>query len=210
VIFTETRLQGAFVVDAQRREDERGFFARIFCQKEFRELGLEPNVAQANMALNVKRGTLRGMHFQYPPATEAKLVRCMHGAILDVIVDLRPESATYLQHVAVELSSDNHRALYVPGRCAHGYQTLRDGTAILYQASTFYEPSAEGGLRYDDSRLAITWPLPVTSVSGKDGNFALLENIQGELTARMSIPESVERLEKPAGMAVSSLTHFIS
>ena len=105
VIFTETRLKGAFIVDAERRADERGFFARIFCQKEFEELGLEPNVAQANMASSVKRGTLRGMHFQYPPATEAKLVRCMHGAVLDVIVDLRPESETYLQHVAVELSS---------------------------------------------------------------------------------------------------------
>jgi dTDP-4-dehydrorhamnose 3,5-epimerase len=187
VIFTETRLKGSFIVDAERREDERGFFARIFCQQEFREQGLEPYVAQTNAALNVKRGTLRGMHFQYPPAIETKLVRCIHGAILDVIVDLRPESATYLQHVAVELSSDSQRALYVPGRFAHGYQTLHDGTAILYQASAFYAPSAESGLRYDDPRLAIAWPLPVTAISSKDGNFALLENIQGELTTRMSL-----------------------
>lgn len=187
MIFTETKLRGAFIVDAERRGDERGFFARVFCQKEFRELGLEPDVAQTNTAVSVKRGTLRGMHFQYPPATEAKLVRCTHGAILDVIVDLRPESPTYLQHVAVELSSNSQRALYVPGRFAHGYQTLHDGTAILYQASAFYAAGAEGGLRYDDPRLAIAWPLPVTAVSGKDCNFDLLENIQGELTMRMSL-----------------------
>lgn len=187
MIFAETKLKGSFVVDPERRQDKRGFFARIFCQKEFTEWGLEPNVAQANVALSVKRGTLRGMHFQYPPATEAKLVRCLRGAVLDVIVDLRPESATYLQHVAVELSSDSQRALYVPGRFAHGYQTLDDESAILYQASTFYSPTAESGLRYDDPRLAIEWPLPVAVVSSKDCNFGLLESIQGELTTRMSL-----------------------
>jgi dTDP-4-dehydrorhamnose 3,5-epimerase len=187
VIFAETKLKGSFVVDPERREDERGFFARVFCQKEFTDLGLESNVAQANVALSVKRGTLRGMHFQYPPATEAKLVRCLRGAVVDVIVDLRPESATYLQHVAVELSSESQRALYVPGRFAHGYQTLDDESAILYQASTFYAPTAESGLRYDDPRLAIAWPLPVAVVSSKDCNFGLLENIQGELTVRMSV-----------------------
>lgn len=186
MIFTETRLKGAFIVDAERRGDERGFFARAFCQKEFGQLGLETNVAQTNVGVSVKRGTLRGMHFQYPPATEAKLVRCMQGAILDVIVDLRPESPTYLEHVAVELSGDNQRALYVPGRFAHGYQTLQDGTTILYQASAFYTPSAEAGLRYDDPRLAIAWPLPVSSISAKDENLDLLENVEAELAARMS------------------------
>jgi dTDP-4-dehydrorhamnose 3,5-epimerase len=189
VIFTETNLKGSFLVDPERREDERGFFARLFCQKEFAQLGLESGVAQANAAVNIKRGTLRGMHFQYPPAIEAKLVRCMHGAILDVVVDLRPESETYLEHVAVELSSDNQRALYVPGRFAHGYQTLEDGTAILYHASAFYAPNAENGLRHDDPRLAIEWPLPVAAISGKDRGFSLLEVIQGELTRRMSRPE---------------------
>ena len=188
--FIETKLKGAFIVDAEPREDERGFFARVFCQKEFKEWGLEANVAQTNVGVSVKRGTLRGMHFQYPPAVEAKLMRCIHGAILDVIVDLRPESSTYLEHVAVELSSDRQRALYVPGRFAHGYQTLQDGTAILYQASTFYTPSAESGLRYDDPRLAIAGPLPVTAVSGKDSNFDLLETIEGELTTRMSLVRS--------------------
>ena len=188
--FIETKLKGAFIVDAEPREDERGFFARVFCQKEFKEWGLEANIAQTNVGVSVKRGTLRGMHFQYPPAVEAKLMRCIHGAILDVIVDLRPESSTYLEHVAVELSGDRQRALYVPGRFAHGYQTLQDGTAILYQASTFYTPSAESGLRYDDPRLAIAWPLPVTAVSGKDSNFDLLETIEGELTTRMSLVRS--------------------
>lgn len=187
MIFTETRLKGAFIVDAERRGDERGFFARVFCQKEFGELGLESNVAQTNVAVSVKRGTLRGMHFQYPPAVEAKLVRCIHGAIVDVIVDLRPESPTYLQHVAVELGSDSQRALYVPGCFAHGYQTLQDGSAILYQSSAFYAPSAESGLRYDDPRLAIHWPLPVTAISSKDCTFDLLESVEGELTKRMSL-----------------------
>ena len=186
VIFTETKLKGAFIVDVECRRDDRGFFGRAFCQREFEELGLEANVAQTNVGVSLKRGTLRGMHFQYPPAIEAKLVRCMHGAVLDVIVDLRPESSTFLEHVAVELSSENQRALYIPGRFAHGYQTLQDGTAILYQASTFYAPGAEGGLRYDDPRLSIAWPLPVTAVSGKDSNFDLLETLEGELTARMS------------------------
>jgi dTDP-4-dehydrorhamnose 3,5-epimerase len=186
MLFTETRLKGAFIVDIERREDERGFFGRVFCQKEFGELGLEPNMVQANAGGNIRRGTVRGMHFQYPPAIEAKLVRCMSGAILDVIVDLRPESATYLQHVAVELSSDSLRALYVPGRFAHGYQTLQDDTTILYHASAFYAPSAESGLRYDDPQLAIAWPLPVSAISRKDRDFQLLDDIRDDLTARMS------------------------
>jgi dTDP-4-dehydrorhamnose 3,5-epimerase len=187
VIFTETRLKGAFIVDMEARQDERGFFGRVFCRNEFERRGLESSVAQINAAMNSRRGTVRGMHFQYPPATEAKLVRCMHGALLDVIVDLRPESETYLEHVMVELRGDSHRALYVPGRFAHGYQTLLDATAILYQASAFYAPTAEGGLRYDDPRLAIPWPLPATAVSPKDGNFELLGQEQDELAGRMAL-----------------------
>lgn len=186
MIFTETKIEGAFIVDVERRRDDRGFFGRVFCRLEFEELGLEADVAQTNVGVSVRRGTIRGMHFQYPPAVEAKLVRCVQGAILDVIVDLRPESPTFLEHVAVELSGENQRALYIPGRFAHGYQTLEDGTAILYQASTFYAPGAEGGLRYDDPRLSIAWPLPVAAVSGKDSNFDLLETFEGQLAARMS------------------------
>ena len=126
MIFTETKLKGAFIIDIERREDSRGFFARAFCQKEFAEHGLKPVIAQANIAFNKTKGTLRGMHFQYPPAAETKLVRCTRGAILDIIVDLRPESPTYLEHIAVELTADNYRALYVPERFAHGYQVLED------------------------------------------------------------------------------------
>src|SRR5260221_9986697 len=124
MIFTETHLHGAFIVDLDRREDGRGFFARSFCQREFMAHGLNPTVAQANVAYSRTKGTLRGMHFQFPPVTETKLVRVTRGAILDVVVDLRPESPTYLQHVAVELTAENHRSLYVPERFAHGFQVL--------------------------------------------------------------------------------------
>ena len=155
MIFTETKLKGAFIIDLERRADERGFFARAFCQREFQERGLQSIIAQANVATNRKKGTLRGMHFQFPPAAETKLVRCTRGAVLDIIVDLRPESATYLQHVAVELDAESMRALYVPERFAHGYQTLQDNTDTSYQAGEYYTPTAEGGLLYDDARLGL-------------------------------------------------------
>jgi dTDP-4-dehydrorhamnose 3,5-epimerase len=187
MIFTETRLKGAFIIDLDRKKDERGFFARAFCQKEFRERGLTPTIAQANLASNAKKGTVRGMHFQYPPAAESKLVRCTRGAILDVIVDLRPESATYLEHIAIELNEDNMRALYVPERCAHGYQTLRDNTDTSYQVGEFYTPNAEGGLRYDDRLLGLQWPLPVSVISAKDRQFLPLQEIEGEVKRRMSL-----------------------
>jgi dTDP-4-dehydrorhamnose 3,5-epimerase len=184
--FTETKLAGAFTIEIKRLEDERGFFARAFCQHEFEEHGLKPLIAQANVALNRKKGTLRGMHFQYPPAGETKLVRCTRGAILDIIVDLRPESPTYLQHVAVELNEENHRALYVPERFAHGYQALRDDTETSYQVGEFYTPGAEGGLRYNDPALGLEWPLPVSVISEKDQKFGLLEEIEDEVKERMS------------------------
>jgi dTDP-4-dehydrorhamnose 3,5-epimerase len=186
MIFTETALKGAFILDIERREDSRGFFARVFCQKEFADHGLKPVIAQANIAFNTAKGTLRGMHFQYPPAPETKLVRCTRGAILDIIVDLRPESPTYLQHVAVELSADNHRALYVPERFAHGYQVLEDSTETSYQVGEFYTPNVEGGLRYDDPRLNLSWPLPVGEMSPKDADWALLDEIEPDLRKRMS------------------------
>ncbi|MGH9960774.1 MAG: dTDP-4-dehydrorhamnose 3,5-epimerase [Pyrinomonadaceae bacterium] len=185
MIFTETVLKGAFIIDIERREDDRGFFARAFCQKEFAAHGLKTIIAQGNIAFNHKKGTLRGMHFQFPPAAETKLVRCTRGAILDIIVDLRPDSVTYLQHIAVELSEANHRALYVPECFAHGYQVLQDGTETSYRVGEFYMPSAESGLRYDDPRLALAWPLPVTVMSEKDRKFALLDEIQPELRRRM-------------------------
>src|SRR6266581_6882379 len=169
MIFTETTLRGAFIVDLESREDARGFFARAFCQQEFAAHGLKPTIAQANIASNRRKGTLRGMHFQYPPATETKLVRVTRGAILDVIVDLRPESPTYLKHVAVELTAENHRALYVPDRFAHGFQVLENETETTYLMGEFHAPGAEGGLRYDDPALALVWPLPVDAVSARDG-----------------------------------------
>lgn len=187
MVFTETRLKGAFVIDVDPREDERGFFARVFCQREMADHGLKPVIAQANVAFNKRKGTLRGMHFQFPPAAETKLVRCTRGAILDIIVDLRPESPTYLQHVAVELTADNHRSLYVPERFAHGYQALDDATETSYQVGEFYTPGAEGGLHHADPRLGLAWPLRVTVISGKDASWNHLDEVEPELKQRMNL-----------------------
>jgi len=185
MIFAATKLEGAYIIDLETREDSRGFFARAFCQHEFADHGLKPVIAQANVAFNKRRGTVRGMHFQYPPAAETKLQRVTRGAVLDIIVDLRPESPTYLDHIAVELTADNHRALYIPERFAHGYQALEDGTEIWYQAGEFYSPEAEGGLRWDDPRLELQWPLPVADISAKDAAWPLLSNLEPELRRRM-------------------------
>jgi dTDP-4-dehydrorhamnose 3,5-epimerase len=187
MIFTETPLKGAFLIDLERREDDRGFFARAFCQREFEAHGLEPVIAQANIGFNRRRGTIRGMHFQYPPAAETKLVRCVRGAIIDVIVDLRPESPTYLRHVAVELSADNRRGIFVPERFAHGYQTLEDDTETTYHVGEFYTPGSEGGLLYDDTGLGLEWPLPVSVISEKDRQWKPLSEIDNEIRARMTI-----------------------
>jgi dTDP-4-dehydrorhamnose 3,5-epimerase len=187
VIFTETKLKGAFIIDLERREDTRGFFARAFCQNEFKAHGLKPVIAQANIASNLKKGTVRGMHFQFPPAAETKLVRCTRGAIQDIIVDLRPESATFLQWVAVELNEENQRALYVPERFAHGYQTLHDHTDTSYQVGEFYTPTAEGGLMYNEPRLGLQWPMTPTVISEKDQKFPLLDQVENELKRRMAV-----------------------
>ncbi len=192
MIFTETALPGAFVLDLERREDTRGYFARAFCQQELADHGLKPVIAQANVAFNHKAGTLRGMHFQFPPKPETKIVRCTRGAILDIIVDLRPESPTFLENVSVELTEENGRALYVPERFAHGYQTLVDETETSYQVGEFYAPETEGGLAYDDPRLGLSWPLPVTSISEKDSNWEPLDVIEAEVRERMSVPTETE------------------
>jgi dTDP-4-dehydrorhamnose 3,5-epimerase len=186
MIFTETKLRGAFILDLDRKEDNRGFFARTFCQHEFSEHGLRPVIAQANLAVNRRKGTLRGMHFQFPPSAETKLVRCPRGAILDIIVDLRPESDTYLEHVAVELSADNYRALYVPERFAHGYQALEDMTETTYQVGEFYAPGVEGGLSPEDPALGLSWPLPVSEISAKDAAWAPLSEVEPEIKRRMA------------------------
>jgi dTDP-4-dehydrorhamnose 3,5-epimerase len=177
MIFTTTALKDALIVDVEEKHDHRGFFARSFCAQEFMAHGLKPTVAQCNISFNHKKGTVRGMHYQVSPATETKLVRCTKGAIYDVIIDMRPESPTFLSHFGVELTADNHRALYVPEMFAHGYQTLTDDAEVVYQVSEFYTPGYERGLRYNDPFFNIAWPLPVTEVSAKDLNWTLLEMI---------------------------------
>lgn len=171
MIFTETKVQGAFIIEPQPFTDERGFFARGWCQQEFEEHGLNGNVVQANLSSNKKRGTLRGMHYQLPPHAETKLVRCTRGALFDVLVDLRLGSPTYLQWVGVELTEDNYKMLFVPENCAHGFITLADNTEATYQVTAAYAPGAERGLRYDDPAFGIEWPIPVEVISEKDRNW---------------------------------------
>jgi len=172
--FTTTAIDGVAIIDLEPHGDDRGFFARSFCQDEFTEHGLLPMVAQCNISYNHVAGTLRGMHYQLPPATEAKLVRCIAGAIVDQIVDLRPDSPTYLQHVSVELTAANRRSLYVPPMFGHGYQTLVDDAEVLYQVSERYNPGQERGLRYNDPALGLQWSLEVTAISDKDDSWPLL------------------------------------
>ena len=158
MIVIETRLSGAFTIDIEPHVDERGFFARVWCADELREHGLNTVVAQASIAYNPRRNTLRGLHYQEPPHAETKLIHCTRGAVYDVIVDVRPESDTYGEWIAVELTAENRRTLYVPEGFAHGYQTLVDETEIWYQMSARYAPEAARGYRFDDRRLAIDWP----------------------------------------------------
>ena len=168
MIFTPTSLDGAVVIAVQRHGDERGFLARTFCEREFRAHGLVTRFVQASTIYSPRRHTLRGLHYQRPPHVEVKLVRCTRGAVVDTIVDMRPDSLTYLQHVTVELTAENRRAVYVPKMFAHGHQALTDDVELLYQVDAFYQPGAERGIRFDDPALAIAWPKAVTVVSEKD------------------------------------------
>ncbi len=168
MIFTETALHGAYIIDPEKRADPRGFFARAWCQREFEEHNLVPRIVQVNLSYNKTEGTLRGMHYQRAPYAETKLIRCTRGAIYDVIIDLRPESPTYKQWIGVELTADNYRMLFVPEGFAHGFQTLEDSTDVTYQVSEFYTPGVEGGVRYNDPLFSIQWPLEVTVISDKD------------------------------------------
>lgn len=169
--FVETGLDGAVIVEIEKIKDERGFFSRIWCQKEFKQRGLESCVVQANASFNYKKGTLRGMHYQSEPYGESKLVRCTQGAIYDVIIDLRRDSKTYLKWFGIELSAENFRMLFVPKMIAHGFQTLEDNSVISYQVGQFYTPGAERGVRYDDPIFKIKWPLAVSVISEKDKNW---------------------------------------
>lgn len=179
MIFTETKLKGAYVVDIKPIEDDRGLFARSFCQQEFASQGLRVNVKQCNISNNKKRGTLRGMHFQLSPKAEAKLVRCTRGRIYDVIIDLRPQSQTYCQWVAVELSENNYRALYVPEEFAHGFQTLEDDTDVFYHMFEFYSLEHAIGVRWNDPAFGITWPVPNPTISERDNSHPSYRRITG-------------------------------
>ena len=176
MLFTQTQLKGAFIVELEQRQDTRGFFARTFCAKEFSVHGLKPTVAQCNVSFNFKKGTLRGMHYQIAPATETKLIRCTQGAIYDVIIDMRPDSPTYLSHLGVELTAENRRALYVPEMFAHGYQALTDAAEVVYQVGEFYTPGYERGLRYNDPTFGIDWPLLVSEISQKDAAWPMFNS----------------------------------
>jgi len=169
--FTETKLKGAFVIDIERLEDERGFFARTWCSREFSEHGLNSHLVQCSISLNHKRGTLRGMHYQAAPYEEAKLVRCSAGAIYDVIIDLRQDSPTFTQWVAIELSAANGRMLYVPKGFAHGFLTLHDGTEVFYQMSQFFMPDYARGFRWNDPAFAIAWPDAPRVLSPRDRSY---------------------------------------
>ena len=169
--FTETEIKGAWILDAERIADERGFFARTWARDEFVAHGLNPDLAQCNVSYNHQKGTVRGMHWQAPPHAETKLVRCTQGAIYDVIVDIREHSPTYRQSVGVALTAENHRALYIPEGCAHGFQTLEDATEVFYMITEYYAPSAARGMRWDDPAITVTWPLPISVISERDARY---------------------------------------
>lgn len=174
VKFVPTKLDGVYIIDVERRQDERGYFGRLWCEREMAAQGLSTNIVQINVAVSLKQGTLRGMHLQSAPFAEVKIIRCQRGALYDVIVDLRPESASYKQWVGVELSEENGRMLYAPEGCAHGYVTLRDNTELSYSTSRFYAPASAHGVRFDDPALAIQWPVAVRVVSEQDRNWPVL------------------------------------
>ena len=185
-------IAGAFKVTSPPIGDERGWFARAFCQKELLELGVDFQVRQINRSYNQRAGTLRGFHFQFPPYAEHKFLRCVGGELVDVLVDLRPESPTFLQTEMVELRAEDHQAVLIPERCCHALQTLTDATEILYQVSEFYTPEAEFGLRWNDTELAISWPLEVSEISPKDASWPLLSESLASIRERMTLSEGLK------------------
>jgi dTDP-4-dehydrorhamnose 3,5-epimerase len=187
MLFETLPIAGAVLVAPQPIGDERGWFARGFCQREFAEHGINFPVRQMNRSFNARAGTLRGFHAQFPPHGEQKLLRCVQGALVDVVVDLRPESPTFLQTAMVELNAENQNTLLIPERCCHALQTQSDATEILYLVSAFYAPEAEFGLRWDDPQLGITWPLPVSEISAKDASWPLLSESLKTIRSRMAL-----------------------
>jgi dTDP-4-dehydrorhamnose 3,5-epimerase len=176
MIFTETKLTGAFMIDIEPHEDERGFFARSWCEDEFAQHGLNPRLVQCNLSFNKQRGTLRGMHFQVAPFAEAKLVRCTMGAIYDVIIDLRSDSTTFRQWISVELTAENRSAVYIPEGFAHGFQTLVDNTEVFYQMSEFYHPESARGVQWDDPAFGAAWAISHPILSKKDSAYPSFAN----------------------------------
>jgi dTDP-4-dehydrorhamnose 3,5-epimerase len=171
VIFTPTGLPDVFVIEPEPAVDERGLFARTWCERELAAQGLSPRLAQCSTSFNKRRGTLRGLHYQVPPFAESKIVRCTRGSIYDVVVDLRPGSPAFTRHVAVVLTADDRKAVYVPPGCAHGFQTLEDETAVLYLISEFYSPEHARGVRWDDPVFAIRWPPGERTLSARDRTY---------------------------------------
>lgn len=171
MLFSATEIAGAFLIRPERREDERGFFARTWCEREFTEHGIDPRIVQHSVSFNRRRGTLRGMHFQAPPHAENKLVSCSAGSIFDVIVDLRADSPSYRRWLGFNLTAENLDALFVPGGCAHGFITLADDTVVRYDISEFHSPGAERGIRYDDPAFGVVWPLAPVVISPRDLGF---------------------------------------
>ncbi len=171
MVFKDTELKDAYIIELERLSDERGFFSRTYCEHEFREHGIEHHIVQANVSYNKVKGTLRGMHYQMQSYGEAKLIRCTKGAIYDVIIDIRPDSKSYKNWISVELNEQNHRMLYVPEGFAHGFITLEDSTEVSYQMSEFYKPGVGKGIRWNDPAFAINWPVAVSEISEKDKNW---------------------------------------
>lgn len=175
LIFTETKLKGAYIIKPEKLNDGRGFFARIWDKKEFSKMELETEFVQSSISVNKKKGTIRGMHYQSSSYEESKIVRCIRGKIYDVIIDLRPDSKTFKKWFSIELSANNYKMLYIPKGFAHGFQSLEDNTEVFYQISEFYNPKFSKGIRWNDTKLNIKWPLQVTVISEKDKSFPELE-----------------------------------
>lgn len=175
MVFHKTALRDVYTIDLNIFSDDRGIFARTFCKREFAQIGHTEEFVQFNHSRTLQRGTLRGLHFQRSPYAEIKLIRCIRGSVFDVVVDLRQESPTFLQHIGVELSEQNMRMIYIPEGCAHGFQTLEADSELIYHHTAFYTPAAEGGIRYDDPQLAIQWPLTPTLMSDKDKMYPFIE-----------------------------------
>ncbi len=179
MIFTETKLKGAYVVDLEPIEDERGWFSRTYCKREFASIGIHEPLVQINHSFNRQKGTIRGLHFQRPPFAEIKLVRCISGSVFDVIVDIRRASSTFLKFVALELSSANRKMILVPKGFAHGFQVLEENSELLYHHTEYYQPGIEAGIRFDETILSVNWPLPPAVISDRDAGFEKLNDFQG-------------------------------